>query len=156
MLYIGIDPCVNGGFAWTLEDGQQRKTEAVKMPATLTDLSDLLAELASLSKLKSCALEKVASRPGQGVASCFTFGRAYGNAEASVVCHGIPLERVLPRKWQQPMGLITSKEVTKTKKKNKHKAPAQELFPSLKITHAIADALLICEWWRRYHKGVVD
>jgi len=151
MLYIGIDPGVNGGIAWTLDDGQQRKTEAVKMPATLTDLSDLLAELASLSKLKSCALEKVASRPGQGVASCFTFGRAYGNAESAVVCHGIPLERVLPRKWQQPLGLITSKEVTKTKKKNQHKAKAQELWPDLKITHAIADALLICEYWRRYH-----
>lgn len=161
MLYIGIDPGVNGGIAWTLDDGQQRKTEAVKMPTTTTqsgkkrvslkDLSALLAELASLSKLKSCALEKVASRPGQGVASCFTFGRAYGNTEAAVVCHGIPLERVLPRKWQQPLGLITSKEVTKTKKKNQHKAKAQELWPDLKITHATADALLICEWWRRYH-----
>ena len=33
-----------------------------------------------------------------------------------------------------------------TAKKNRNKAKAQELHPELKITHAIADAILICEY----------
>jgi len=156
MLYIGIDPGVNGGIAWMQERGETLTVNAVKMPDSLRDLSDLIASLAETDKLKSCALEKVASRSGQGVRSIFTFGYQYGIVRASVVCHRIPLELVSPQRWQKPFGLIFPSTVTRTKKKNKHKATAQELFPSLKITHAIADALLICEWWRRYHKGVVD
>jgi hypothetical protein len=37
--------------------------------------------------------------------------------------------------------------------KNISKRRAQELFPSLKITHAVADALLIAEYGRRLERG---
>ena len=152
MLYIGIDPGVNGGIAWMKQKGEELTTEAVKMPESLKDLKTLLWNLAANNSVKSCALEKVASRPGQGVKSTFTFGRVYGQVEAAVVCCGIPLERVSASKWQKSFSLITPSHVSRTVKKNKHKAAAQELWPDLKITHATADALLICEWWRRWHK----
>lgn len=35
------------------------------------------------------------------------------------------------------------------KKKNEHKSMAQRLFPGVKVTHALADALLIAEYGRR-------
>ena len=151
MLYIGIDPGVNGGIAW-MKSGEDPAAEAVKMPGTIKDLRTVIADLHSSNVVCSCALEEVGPRPGQGVKSMFTFGRVYGQAETAIVCHGIALERVLPTKWQKYFGLITGKGVSKTKKKNKHKALAQELWPDIEMNHYITDALLICEWWRRGHK----
>lgn len=54
-----------------------------------------------------------------------------------------------PGVWQKPFRLPTQKKAGNTAKKNTHKARAQELFPGLKITHAVADALLIAEYGRR-------
>ena len=46
-------------------------------------------------------------------------------------------------RWQKYLGCLTKGD------KNVSKAKAQELFPDLKITHAIADSLLIAEYGRR-------
>jgi hypothetical protein len=40
--------------------------------------------------------------------------------------------------------------------KNVTKSRAQELFPEVKVTHAIADALLIAEYGRRIRVDVSD
>lgn len=156
MLYIGIDPGKSGGIAWMHQRRDALTVNAAAMPATLCDLSDLLRRLAETSKLRSCAIEKVSARPGQGVTSCFTFGYQFGIVCAAVVCNRIALERISPRKWQTPFCLVMNANISRTLKKNKHKALAQELFPQLKITHATADALLICEYWRRYHQALAD
>jgi hypothetical protein len=67
----------------------------------------------------------------------------------ALIASGVPFEAVTPGKWQKEFGLLAKKGETKTAKKNRHKARAQELFPDLKITHATADALLIAEYGRR-------
>ena len=60
--------------------------------------------------------------------------------------------RVSPGVWQREFNLPTIKAAgSSTKKKNEHKARAQELFPQFNMTHAIADALLIAEWGRRQY-----
>jgi len=99
-------------------------------------------------------LEVVHSMPKQGVASTFKFGKSYGNLEAFLVASRIPFERVTPSVWQKEFGLISRKGETKTAKKNRHKSLAQELFPSVKVTHAVADALLIAEYGRRNHHAM--
>jgi hypothetical protein len=53
---------------------------------------------------------------------------------------GIPFERVRPQAWQKTMGCMSKGD------KNVTKSKAQELFPSMKITHAIADSLLIAKY----------
>ena len=80
----------------------------------------------------------------------FKFGQSYGALEALIVASGIPLERVTPVVWQRAFGLLRKKGETQVEKKNRHKARAQELFPSIGITHAIADALLLAEYARRF------
>jgi hypothetical protein len=52
---------------------------------------------------------------------------------------------VRPQKWQGFLGLGKS-EGDKTKWKNKLKAKAQNLFPSLDVTLSTADALLLLEY----------
>ena len=88
-------------------------------------------------------VEKVASSPQMGVTSAFTFGKGYGFLCGILTALGVPWEQVTPQKWQKAMGCLSGGD------KNKTKARAQQLFPNLKITHAVADALLIAEYCKR-------
>ena len=148
MLFIGIDPGKSGGIAYIHATGG---SGAEKMPATERDT---WATLVGNDNNTFALIEKVGPMPKQGVTSMFSFGRNYGMLRAFLIAAGIPFETVSPQKWQREFGLIVpkSKGLTDTQKKNLHKAKAQELFPHLKITHAIADALLIAKYAQRTWK----
>lgn len=55
----------------------------------------------------------------------------------------IPFDEVAPVKWQTAMQCRTGGD------KNISKRRASELFPGVRLTHAIADALLLAEYARR-------
>ena len=143
MTTIGIDPGKNGAIAW-ISDG---KPCVEKMPETLADLWELIyydtGHFYSVTKGEFKAyIEQVYSSPQMGVKSAFTFGNGFGHIEMALTAAGIPFERIRPQVWQKAMGCMTKGD------KNVSKRKAQELFPSLKITHATADALLIAEYGR--------
>lgn len=150
MTIIGIDPGKNGGIAW-ITDG---KPCVEKMPETLWDLMQLFCSIEMDARggnkyeeeIQSRAyLEQVHSSPQMGVVSAFTFGQGYGNLEMALTFLKIPFERIRPQVWQKAMGCMTKGD------KNISKRKAQELFPSLKVTHSTADALLIAEYGRTKH-----
>ena len=91
-------------------------------------------------------IEAVHAMPKQGVSSTFKFGVGYGGLLMALVAARIPFTSVRPQKWQAAMGCLTHGDKNITKRK------AQELFPNIKVTHAIADALLIAEYGRRIGK----
>jgi crossover junction endodeoxyribonuclease RuvC len=132
MNIIGIDPGTNGGIAW-ISDGMPC---VEKMPDTLADLWELIASIRSGGTCRAY-IEQISSSPQMGVVSAFTFGRGYGNLEMALTAAAIPFERVRPQVWQKTLGCMSKGDKNVTKRK------AQELFPSLKVTHATADALLI-------------
>ena len=146
MTVIGIDPGVNGGIAW-ITNG---KACAEKMPDTLQDLWELIQDITTngtteerLSKAcHGCKayLEQVHSSPQMGVVSSFTFGNGFGHLEMALTAAGIHFERVRPQVWQKAMGCMTKGD------KNVSKRKAQELFPSIKMNHYIADSLLIASY----------
>ena len=139
---IGIDPGINGGIAFIPTTGEPW---AHKMPDTDRDLIDLLRD--SIRDMEARAvIELVHSSPQMGVKSAFTFGEGYGRLQMVLTAMGIPYERVRPAVWQKAMGCLTKGD------KNVSKRRAQELFPAIKVTHAIADALLIAEFSRRTHQ----
>lgn len=148
-LHLGIDPGMSGGLAF-IPDNNPAKAWAVKMPETLADLWDTLIEfslnghgyVAKYQRVHAC-LEKVHSMPGQGVASSFKFGQGFGHLEMGLTGAGVPFTYVTPQKWQKELGCLTKGD------KNVSKARAQQLFPHLKCTHSISDALLIAEYCRR-------
>ena len=149
MIIIGVDPGKQGGLAWF-----QETMEAMKMPATETDLSDLLKHL-KWARGSHAYLEKVHAMPGQGVTSMFTFGQGYGFLRGCLIAHGIPFDDVTPQRWQKSFSLKRKKDEPPTAWKNRIKAKAQQLFPHLKVTLMTADALLICEYGRRLRAGEV-
>ena len=145
-IVLGVDPGANGGIAWIDYNG---KACVEKMPDSLQDLWELICDITSYPKSSidgrnyKAYIEQVASSPQMGVVSAFSFGRGYGNLEMALTAAGIPFERVRPQVWQKALNCLTggSKNITK--------ARAQELFPNIKCTHSVSDALLIAEYGRR-------
>jgi len=140
-LYIGIDPGKNGGIAFIPESGD---AWAIKMPETLSDIWDAVFD--TLGYDHFAILEQVHSMPGQGVTSCFTFGEGYGALQMMLTGLQIPFAKVTPQKWQKALSCSTGGD------KNVSKRKAQELFPSIKVTHCIADALLLAYYAKNHHK----
>ena len=141
-LHIGIDPGLSGGIAFIPATGTPW---AHKMPETDKDLMELFRDSISLATPKAL-IELVHSSPQMGVKSAFTFGEGYGRLQMALTALGIPYERIRPAMWQKAIGCLTKGD------KNVSKRKAQELFPGIKVTHAIADALLIAEYNRRTSK----
>jgi len=92
-----------------------------------------------------------AGNPGSAM---FKFGVSTGKLIGFLVAAGVPFETVTPRTWQKSLG-ITSRKRTESKSqfKRRLRERAERLFPSVKVTLATADALLIAEWCRRKRKG---
>lgn len=135
MYYIGIDPGVSGGAA--LLDATGKHIDAFKFKdMTDHDIAEAFREWSGFGDVQ-CVIEKVHSMPKQGVKSTFNFGRNFGFLVGCLTVLKIPFDFVTPNKWQTALQCQTKGD------KNITKAKAQRLFPKLKITHALADALLI-------------
>jgi hypothetical protein len=148
MIFIGIDPGSSGGIAVIHSIGVRLSP----MPRTERDIFDVIAQ--EEVRPAFALIEKVqgyAGVPGTTGTSMFKFGMNYGLLRMALTAAGIPFEDVLPRAWQAGLSIpIRKKEESRTEWKNRLKAKAQQLFPSVKgITLATCDALLIAEFCRR-------
>ena len=154
MKILGIDPGKSGGLA--LINTNPYEVAAWKMPATERDLWDLVEECCGWADSNTFAYVEnpTGSLPNQrGVQGIAKLQYNRGLCVMAVVAVEVPLELVSAGKWQRVFGVYGKGYATDTIKKNAHKAKAQQLFPEAKVTHAVADALLICEYGRRMRKG---
>lgn len=140
IVWIGVDPGSSGAIAAVFQQGNPTW---IKLDNTDADISDWMDDLASEYRIIGAVLERVGSMPGQGVSSSFKFGASAGFCRGLLVAHKISFRLVGPVQWQNHMSCRTGGD------KNITKTMAQRLWPSLKITHAYADALLIAEFCRR-------
>lgn len=150
MNFLGIDPGKNGGFAMINKEGCViLEHSASKMtPRDIVDVFNHIHALRGFSyNTTRCFLERVHSMPKQGVKSTFSFGENFGTYIGILTAMKIPFNYVSPGTWQRAMGCLSKGDKNVTKRK------AQELFPNLRMTHAIADALLIAEYGRRKERG---
>jgi len=139
---IGIDPGKSGAIA--IYHPLKNRTDATPvLHLTPADIAHYLSYYKEERDNIICYIEKVHSMPKQGVVSSFTFGQNFGTYIGILTALKIPFTYVAPGVWQRVMGCLSKGDKNVTKRK------AQELFPSLTITHATADALLIAEYGRR-------
>jgi len=146
-VYVGIDPGKTGGIAW-IDRGDTYAEKLTNM--TERDIWMLIEGLNDRPENSAnvfAMIEGVRSSPQMGVVSAFTFGRCCGGLRMALIASGIPFEEVAPGTWQRSLKCLSGGNKNVTKRR------AQELFPNLKITHAIADALLIAEYNRRKHEN---
>lgn len=141
MQYIGIDPGSTGGIS--ILDTDNNTVRTCKLSETEQDVWCWFNE--EVNMLNAYAtIEKVHSMPQQSSQSGFTFGRSFGFLIGILTAIQIPYQFVTPQKWQKGMNCLTKGD------KNVSKAAAQRLWPKIKMTHAIADSLLIAEYGRKY------
>lgn len=136
--FIGIDPGKSGGAAWLTDGGEVLST--IKFTESEHDIN---AWFMAIDSVYQAVIEKVHSMPKQGVRSTFTFGQSYGFCRGMLVAHGFSFTEVAPGVWQRAQGCLTGGD-----KKISYRR-AQQLFPKIKITHAIADAILIANYARK-------
>lgn len=139
--FMGIDPGKSGGIAVLDEVGQI--VTAVQMPPDPSAILMLMGHGKNPSLL--AFMELVHSSPQMGVKSAFTFGEGFGALKMALAASAVPYDLVTPQRWQAVMECRTGGD------KNISKARAQHLWPQAKITHFIADSLLIAEYGRRLH-----
>jgi crossover junction endodeoxyribonuclease RuvC len=141
---VAIDPGVNGAYA--ILDHAGKFVNCAELPrfAKMVNAVELAAILHSMRPALAI-IEKVASRPGQGVSSVFTFGCAYGVAIGCVAGYGAPISYVTPAKWKAHFRLLG-------KDKDAAREIAIRLFPeassklNLKKHVGRADALLLARY----------
>ncbi len=135
---IGIDPGKTGGIASITTDGRGRGTLDVwDMPISEQtgdpcpfELHRILKDCQSDANRIDVYIEKVGSRPGQGVVSTFNFGVGYGIVKAAVAIHCLPMTLIPPATWKPRMRIKSGG--TKTQKKDRAMARASELLPFCK------------------------
>ncbi len=142
MMYLGIDPGKSGGFCLMDDDRKIHLLE--KQPETDADVANLIRKVLDIVQREghemAAVIEKVHAMPGQGVTSMFSFGRNYGFLIGLLTAFRIPQHDVTPQRWQKDMQCQSKGD------KNVTKQAAQQLIPGARITHAVADALLIAYW----------
>jgi Holliday junction resolvasome RuvABC endonuclease subunit len=142
VIYIGIDPGGSGGLAAI--DGSGDLIRAIRMPEVESEILEFLRDMRTGNATAVASLEFVRAMPKQGVTSVFTFGRNYGGLRMALAATGIPFDEPVPRKWQAALSCLSGGDKNVTKRR------ACELFGArVKVTHAIADALLLAEYTRR-------
>ena len=132
-MLLAIDPGISGGLAFRDNNG---KIFAHKMPSTLTEIRELIEDLAP----DLCLLEKTGTyMPGNSGPAAVTFARHCGQLEGILSGLRVSFDSVVPGKWMK--NLLVTVPKSKKERKNKIKSVVQQKFPHLKITLATSDAL---------------
>ena len=152
-MIIGIDPGLDGGLA--ILNGShielletiptEKKTGFIKRQVDAQKLSNILRVYPDAI----CYLEGVASRPGQGVASVFSFGDTYGTIRGVLGALNIPTYTVIPSKWKKELKISSKEDSLKA---------SFDLFGDLKFRkkdHNIAEALLIAYYGQKERENNV-
>ena len=140
---VGIDPGTKGGIAVLDDSGGVVWTKAFRPDMTLVEfVEDVGAALDT--NPRGVFLEKVGHKRGDGSRGSFTFGGAMRAAEIALLSHGVKPKYVPPVFWQARLECLSGGDKSVTLRR------AKELFGNqVKVTHGIADALLIAEYGRR-------
>lgn len=110
MVILGVDPGLSGAIAF-YRPAEPTRVTVYDMPVADKRVDGAtLARLIEQSRPKLAFIESVAAMPGQGVASTFNFGAAFGTAIGVIQGLRIPHHRVAPARWKKTLSLNADKE----------------------------------------------
>jgi len=156
-VYIGIDPGKDGAMAIL-----GYRDAPIVIPFSESEYANQLRRVAPFfiatgdgvvdQREAFAVVEHVNAMPGQGVTSCFSFGRNFGFILGLLTAFRIPYELVRPQKWKKVFSC--------TSDKNTSIEVAQRMFPGVDLRRTprcakphdgICEALLMAEYARRLH-----
>lgn len=170
MIVIGIDPGLKGGIVAIESPRKVILSHAMPLiggkELDLVELKTLFVHIKKLATERQCDvtvfLEKVRSRPGQGVVAMFTFGRGLGMLEGLLTALEIPMQQVVPQAWVHEMHAGMDRKLTP---KARSMLAIRRLYPdinlmatakSTKMHDGLIDAALIATYGMRKLKGGTD
>lgn len=143
---VGIDPGIQGALA--LLRGEVL-VEVVDMPVVTVSKTKKQVNPAEVARIirawrraasPTIYVESVASMPGQGVSSMFSFGVGFGMVQGVIAALDLPIVLVTPVSWKRRAGLLG-------KDKDMSRTLAQRLYPGAPLGRkkdvGRADAILI-------------
>lgn len=150
--WIGIDPGASGAAVSISEDGTIKSIRFSKS----TD-RDIFMWFSDLSFDYTCMAvkEKVWAMPatnpdgtsrGMGAQTSFVFGEGNGFIRGILVACSIPFEEKVPQTWQKIYGLKKDKNEAQPSYKKRLRERAEQLYPAVKMTADLSDALLIAHF----------
>ena len=143
---FAIDPGQGGGIAYRTGGW----TQADPMPDTVVDLADKIREL-KVAGFDTCYLEEIPKFAGKNASAMMKLSTRYGECRGILAAFAIRVHEIRPQEWQKALGL-GSRATHGARWKAHLKERSQALFPHLKVTLKIADALLILEAGNKLHK----
>ncbi len=157
MLILGCDPGLSGALALYNPTLNTLHVEAMPTVELLRnskskhqiDAYALARIIDDMTGITHAYVEAVGAMPGQGTASCFSFGHSAGVLYGVLAANFIPVTFVSPVRWKKAMGITASKDGAR--------ARASQLFPrhANKWTRVkddgIAESALIALYGARDH-----
>lgn len=167
MITVGIDPGLTGGivaiesprkviFSQVMPLIGNKEIDLVELRTLLLGLKQRAADKGTILTV---FLEKVRSRPGQGVVAMFTFGRGLGMLEGMLTALEIPVQQITPQAWVKEMHAGMDGRL---KPKARSLLVVRRLYPdinllasarSTKMHEGLMDAALIATYGMRKLKG---
>lgn len=154
--WIGVDPGSHGCIALISETGEVEILRLEKH--TEKEIFEWLSDVTFRYSIMMCVKEKVWAMPARnpdgsartmGAQTMFTFGEGNGMIRAFLVATSIPFTENVPQTWQKIYGLKKDKGESQPDFKKRLREKAEQLFPKVKMTNDVSDALLIAEFARR-------
>jgi crossover junction endodeoxyribonuclease RuvC len=129
-MIVGIDPGATGAVAWVTDHGHLIEVSDLPHVAKVGLLPAVFATMlrGGDREITHAFVERVASRPGAGVAGMFNFGRDYGQILGVLAALDIPVTLVTPQVWKRSLSVPADKSAAR--------ARAAQLWPGLAGTFA--------------------
>jgi crossover junction endodeoxyribonuclease RuvC len=147
-LFIGIDPGKSGGIAMIDTQENYQVAQEFSEDGLISVCEEIRIKGRTMKVI--CCLEKVGSRPGQGVVSMFNFGQSVGYIKGVLESFRISYQEITPQKWKKEFGLNSKKAASIE--------VCRKLFPDVSLLatqrckkphDGMAEALLMAEYARR-------
>ena len=157
-IFIGIDPGKNGGVAVINEVLDHEAVIAFRCPKTPKEMAYTL--MATIPEHISyddvlVTVEHVHAMPKNGVVSMFSFGQNLGQWEGVLGAFELNVKYAGPRTWMDHYDC--KPRMDKKDRKRYLRGIAENLFPNIKMTFNVSDALLIANYNKEiYYKNLVD
>ena len=142
-LFIGIDPGMNGGITFIKPELDSDFIKAIRCPKTAYEMAGIFEAGIGETSSEDVILfvEHVWSFPGDGRVSAFRVGYNYGLWKGIAAANEIDVYNVAPRKWQGMLDIPN--DLHGRDRKRWLKEYAESLYPNIKITFNVSDAILI-------------
>ena len=146
-IFIGVDPGKNGGAAIINQIADHEPVITFRCPKTPRDMA--LSLMATIPVDVSyndiiILIEHVHAMPSNGVVSMFSFGQNLGHWEGIFGALELIPKYAGPRTWMEHYDC--KPKMDKKDRKRYLRGIAEELFPNIKMTFNISDALLIANY----------